>query len=260
MAKDRLDKILVKRQIVLTRSQAQQFILDGSIIVNGQVEKKLSHMVDDDDEVILAKEEVYVGRGAYKIEKAIKTFNIDCAGKIVADIGASTGGFTDYLLRNGASKVYAIDVGHGQLHQSLRENPAVINMEKTNIRDHPVLDEVVDFAVIDLSFISLRLTLNEVRSLVKESGHILALVKPQFEVGKKLIGKNGIVDNLDSHYKMFIEFGDWLIEHHFCLSGLTKSPIRGKNGNQEYLMHLDLASNSKSTIIDEKSLKEVIYE
>lgn len=236
--KDRVDKILVSMNLSSTRSQATQLVKEGVVFYKDKLVKKSSMLVTGDG-LEVRKETIFVGRGAHKIEGALKSFNVNVKDYVVADVGASTGGFTDYVLKNGASKVFAIDVGHDQLAQSLRVDSRVENHEGVNIRNKIELSEKVDLAVVDLSYISLKLTLDSIFSLVKENGKIIALVKPQFEVGKENIGKGGIVKNEEARLESLYSLFDWCSERDYFIDSAIISPIKGKTGNTEYFFYFD---------------------
>jgi len=232
----RLDELLVHKGLISTRSQAQLLIKEGKVFVSNLKIEKPSQKFNDSVKVEINSNERYVGRGGYKLKGAVEFFNVSIKNKVIADIGASTGGFTDYVLQNGAKKVYAIDVGHDQLAEKLRADERVINMEGTNIRDLKSLPEKADIAVVDLSYISLKLVLKNIFNLVKKDGEIICLFKPQFEVGKKLVGKNGIIKP-DIGGKVFKEFQEWCNNNKYKINGTMKSPIEGKTGNIEYLIY-----------------------
>lgn len=240
--KERADKLLSDRGLVASRSQAKSLIEKGDVTVNGVVIKKASEPVDVDAE-ILVNVPLYVGRGAFKLEKALEEFKISAAGKICADIGASTGGFTEVLLMNGAQKVYAIDVGHGQLAKKLQDEPKVINLEGTNIKDLHELPEEAELAVMDLSFISITKVLANVVKLIRPGGDLIALIKPQFEAGRDRLPKDGVVKDvklreliLEEVMEAFLK-GGWF--HHQTIV----SPIEGKTGNVEFLSHFTKAKD-----------------
>lgn len=238
--KTRLDAALVERGLVETRSKAQSLVMARRILVNGKhVEKPGTPVGDDDVLAIEALEHPWVGRGGMKLAHALEQFAIDVTGKVCADIGASTGGFTDVMLQRGAAKVYSIDVGYGQLDASLRNDPRVVNREKVNARYLEAADfaEPVAFVSIDVSFISLTLILPAAMKCLAPNGEIVALIKPQFEVGKSEVGKGGIVrDEIKrtSAVNGVVEFARGLgLE----VLGVIESPIKGAEGNVEYLMH-----------------------
>lgn len=247
MKKQRLDVALVERGLVDTRSKAQSLIMARRVLVNGQFVDKAGATVGADDEVRVAElEHPWVGRGGMKLAHALKIFDINVHGKVCADVGASTGGFTDVMLKHGAAKVYAIDVGYGQLDVSLRNDPRVVNREKVNARylQPESFDEPIDFASIDVSFISLKLILPAVAKFLR--GELMALIKPQFEVGRHDVGKGGIVRDeakrraaVDSVVELAGEIG-------FDVKGVIESPIRGAEGNVEYLMYAVLSARAKA--------------
>lgn len=232
----RADLALVESGLAPTRSQALQLILEGVVLHHDRVVKKASEKVDPKN-LSVSKIVQFVSRGAHKIEGALKEFKVEVKNKIIADVGASTGGFTDYVLTNGAQKVYAIDVGHDQLAQKLREDQRVINLEGVNIKFPYELPEKVDLAVCDLSFISLKLVLKNIFSLVKNGGEIIALVKPQFEVGRSGLDKNGIVKNDELRVQCVMDLKNWCQENQMNVSGFCDSPIAGKAGNIEYFFY-----------------------
>ena len=252
---DRLDKLLVDQGLVQTRSQAQLLVKEGHVIVDGHIIKKPSFKTDSTN-IKITKEEVFVGRGAHKIEGALIDFSIDVNGLVVADVGASTGGFTNYVLTRGAKKVYAIDVGHDQLAPSLVNHSQVVNMEGTNIRDLDGLEESADIAVVDLSFISLKLVLKNIHSLLKDDGKVIALVKPQFEVGKDNLGKNGLVKNNEITLKTILNLFNWCNENNLSIADFSTCSIKGKTGNQEYFFYFDKSLEESS--LQESKIKEVI--
>ena len=237
MKKNRLDVALFERGLVETRSKAQSLIMARRVLVNGQhVEKAGTNVASDDVVAIEALEHPWVGRGGMKLAHALREFAISVEGKVCADIGASTGGFTDVMLKSGARKVFAIDVGYGQLDASLRNDPRVINREKVNARylDAKSFDEPIEFVSIDVSFISLKLILPAVATFL--GGEMVALIKPQFEVGKGEVGKGGIVRDevkRDETVQSVVAFAR---EIGFEVKKVIESPVRGAEGNVEYLM------------------------
>ncbi|TDJ08665.1 MAG: TlyA family RNA methyltransferase [Deltaproteobacteria bacterium] len=239
MTKDRADKILVKLGLVSSRSKAQELIEKGGVNYNGKVVKKSKELIDENG-IELTDTIKYVGRGARKLEGALKDIHVNFKDKIVADVGASTGGFTQMALELGAAKVFAIDVGHGQLDIRLKEDPRVENLEGINIKEGVNLEEQVDVALVDLSFISLKLVLEPIFDLIKENGVVLALVKPQFEAGKNNVGKGGIVKDRETHIRILHEIFDFCQESGFSIKDFCLSPIRGREGNQEYFILLNL--------------------
>ena len=241
MAKTRLDVLLVDRGLFESRAKAQAAVMAGSILVNEQKIDKPGTPVKEDVTVrILGSTLPYVSRGGLKLEKALKIFPIDLHDKAVADIGASTGGFTDCALQNGARKVYAVDVGYGQLAWKLRSDSRVVNLERTNVRYLQPQDvgELVDGATIDVAFISLALVLPAVYNLVKPEGFVVALIKPQFEAGKENVGKKGVVRDAAVHLDVIRKVVGVAEELGFGIGGLDFSPIKGPEGNIEYLLYL----------------------
>ena len=236
--KTRLDVLLVERGYIETRQKAQATIMSGLVFVKGQRVDKPGTAVPNDAEIEVRGSALkYVSRGGLKLEKAMATFPIDLIGAICGDIGASTGGFTDCMLQNGAVKVYSVDVGYGQLAWKLREDPRVVCMERTNARylTHEQVPDELDFASVDVSFISLKLILPALCGLLKEKGHVACLVKPQFEAGKEKVGKKGVVRDPAVHLEVLENFLVHAKESGFTVLGLTYSPIRGPEGNIEYL-------------------------
>lgn len=236
MIKDRADKILVAAGLVSTRSQALLLIDEGVVFYNNQKVEKASQQVTSVG-LEVRKDVLYVSRGAHKIESALSRFNVDVSEKIIADVGASTGGFTDFVLRSGAKKVYCLDVGHDQLASSIREDARVENHEGVNIKFPFKLSELVDIAVVDLSFISLKLVLKNIFDLVKPEGEIITLVKPQFEVGRDGLDKNGIVKSEGHRLVMLSDLKDWCRREGFIVLSQCESPILGKDGNKEYFFY-----------------------
>jgi 23S rRNA (cytidine1920-2'-O)/16S rRNA (cytidine1409-2'-O)-methyltransferase len=251
MTKQRLDLALVARALVDSRAKAQSLIMARRVLVNGQfVDKAGASVIDDDDIRIAELEHPWVGRGGMKLAHALKEFGIEVAGKICADLGASTGGFTDVMLKNGAAKVYAIDVGYGQLDASLRNDPRVVNREKVNARNLTAedFDDEIDFVSIDVSFISLKLILPAVATFLR--GELVALIKPQFEVGRHDVGKGGIVRDDGKRAAAVDGVVAFAREIGFEVKGVIESPIRGAEGNVEYLMKADTPAALPSTTPD----------
>lgn len=238
MKKQRLDVALVERGLVETRSKAQSLIMARRVLVNGQFVDKAGATVAADDEVTVAElEHPWVGRGGMKLAHALEKLGISVEGKVCADIGASTGGFTDVMLKSGARKVYAIDVGYGQLDVSLRNDPRVVNREKVNARYLHAEDfeETIEFVSIDVSFISLTLILPAVTRFLR--GELVALIKPQFEVGKHEVGKGGIVRDEVKRQAAVDNVTAFAKEQGFEVFGVIESPVKGAEGNVEYLLH-----------------------
>lgn len=241
-AKKRLDVLLVERGLQESRQKAQATIMSGLVFVKGQRVDKPGTAVAEDAEIEVRGNALpYVSRGGLKLEKAMASFPISLDGAVCADIGASTGGFTDCMLQNGAVKVYAVDVGYGQLAWKLRSDPRVVCLERTNARylTQEQIPDVLDFASIDVSFISLKLILPAVCGLLKDQGHVACLVKPQFEAGKEKVGKKGVVRDPAVHLEVLEHFLTHAREAGFAVLGMTFSPIRGPEGNIEYLGYLE---------------------
>lgn len=250
MNKERLDILLVKKGLCTSRERAKSSVMAGVVYVNGErADKPGSSYPEDADIQIRENLNPYVSRGGLKLEKAISFFSIDLTGKTSLDIGASTGGFTDCMLKNGAAKVVAVDVGYGQLAWTLRNDDRVINMERTNIRYVKPEDIgfLADFASIDVSFISLKKVLPPVKALLKP-GHaeVLCLIKPQFEAGREKVGKHGVVRDMQVHMQVVEDVTSYAIGTGFYFKGITYSPIKGPEGNIEYLCYLSLESGLNS--------------
>ncbi len=241
--KVRLDQLLYQKGITESREKARALILEGKVIVNGNKIEKPGTFVDENSEITLCGEILpYVSRGGLKLEAAIKEFNVDVKEKICLDVGASTGGFTDCLLQHGAKRVYAVDVGYGQLAWKLRTDPRVIPIEKTNIRYIPKekLPEPVDIATIDVSFISLKLVVPKVLEFLKEGGEIIALIKPQFEVGKDEVEYRGIIKSPEKRAIVVEDMKKFFESTGLKVIGVIESPIKGQKGNIEYLIYAKL--------------------
>ncbi|MEJ8733395.1 MULTISPECIES: TlyA family RNA methyltransferase [Mediterraneibacter] len=239
--KERLDILLVKRNLAPSREKAKAIIMSGNVFVDGQREDKAGTTFSEKVHIEIKGHTLkYVSRGGLKLEKALTHFQTDVKGKVCTDVGASTGGFTDCMLQNGASKVYAIDVGYGQLDWKLRQDERVVCMEKTNIRYVTPEDigEPVDFSSIDVSFISLTKVLLPIRNYLKENGEIVALIKPQFEAGREKVGKKGVVREKSTHIEVIEKVTEYAQENGFAVLALEFSPIKGPEGNIEYLVHL----------------------
>lgn len=246
MKKERLDALLTARGLFESRAKAQAAIMAGQILVNEQKIDKPGTQVTEDAKIrILGDKLPFVSRGGLKLAKALKIFPISVEGKVVADIGASTGGFTDCALQNGAAKVYAIDVGYGQLAWKLRNDERVVNMERTNVRylEKEQLAEMVDAATIDVAFISLDKVLPAVHKILKANGFVIALIKPQFEAGKENVGKKGVVRDPKVHEAVINNVISFAKKEGFGIAGLEFSPIKGPEGNIEYLLYLTLGND-----------------
>ena len=239
--KERLDKLLVRRGLVISRERARALILAGKVIVDDHRVDKAGAQVPEDAELRIKGEDIpYVSRGGLKLEKALQEFTVDVKDKIAIDVGASTGGFTDCLLQHGAIKVYAVDVGYGQLAWNLREDQRVINLERCNIRhlQPNQLDDVPVLAVIDASFISLAKVLPNTLSLLTREAEVIALIKPQFEVGRGQVGKGGVVKDRQQHDLVVEQVCDLVRSLDCKVLGVTESPILGPKGNREFLIYL----------------------
>lgn len=266
--KERLDVLLVKKGLAPSREKAKAVIMAGSVYVDGQKEDKAGSVFDEESARIEVRGHAlpYVSRGGLKLEKALKVFPITLTDKICMDIGASTGGFTDCMLQNGAAKVYSVDVGYGQLDWKLRQDDRVVCMEKTNFRYMTPEDipDVLDFASVDVSFISLDKILTPAYALLKEQGEMVALIKPQFEAGREKVGKKGVVRDPKVHEEVISRIVRHADEVSFEVLDLSYSPIRGPEGNIEYLIHL--RKNPERTVypdipaVFEKKIKEIVEE
>ena len=258
--KERLDALLVKNNLVQSRERAKTTIMAGLVLVNGQKIDKAGTLVKADAEIrVLGNTLPYVSRGGLKLEKAIKEFGVSLQDKVAADIGASTGGFTDCMLQNGATKVFAIDVGYGQLAWSLRTDERVINMERTNVRNvtQEQLGEAVDLASIDVAFISLEKVLPAVIGMLQEQGEIVALIKPQFEAGKEKVGKKGVVRDPKVHEEVVFRITAMARELALIPLALTYSPVKGPEGNIEYLIWLTKNPEAEDGVTDQMVLDTV---
>lgn len=259
--KNRLDVLLTEKKIFSSREKAKASIMAGLIYVDGQRIDKPGTPVDENAEITV-KEALcpYVSRGGLKLEKALELFDFTLDGAVAVDIGASTGGFTDCMLQKGASKVFAIDVGYGQLDWKLRNDPRVVNMEKVNIRylDMDTVDKDIDFISIDVSFISLRLVFPVAAQLLSESGSLVCLVKPQFEAGKNQVGKKGIVRDPAVHEEVIRNVTAYAANNGLYCHGLTYSPVTGNKGNIEYLMFLK--KESSDTDVDIRETVRISHE
>ena len=261
--KKRLDVLLVEKGLADSREKAKRLIMAGIVYVDNNKEDKAGTTFEEDKLIEVRGATLkYVSRGGLKLEKAMETFPIQLADTVCMDVGASTGGFTDCMLQNGAVKVYAVDVGHGQLDWKLRNDPRVVCMEKTNIRyvEPKDIEELVDFASIDVSFISLTKVLGPVYNLLTESGEVAALIKPQFEAGREQVGKKGVVRDKKVHkdvIRLVIEYAKSI---HFTPEGLTFSPVKGPEGNIEYLVYLKKIASEDALEITDQMIDEIVEE
>ena len=260
--KTRLDVLLVEQGHMESRQKAQAVIMAGSVFVDGQRVDKPGTAVPNTAQIEVRGHALpYVSRGGLKLEKAMKTFPLTLTGKVCADIGASTGGFTDCMLQNGAQKVYAVDVGYGQLDWKLRGDPRVVCMERTNARylTPEQIPDPLDFASIDVSFISLKLILPALRALMTDTGEAACLIKPQFEAGREKVGKKGVVRDSAVHLEVLEHFLEHAKENHFTVLGITYSPIRGPEGNIEYLGYLR-KSDEQDAAVDLRAVVTASHE
>lgn len=240
-AKERIDILLVEKGFFNSREKAKRAIMAGIVFIDQEKIDKPGTKVDKAGDILVKGNPIpYVSRGGLKLEKSIKSFNINLNNKICLDIGASTGGFTDCMLQNGASKVYSIDVGYGQLAWKLRKDPRVTSMERTNVRyvTRKDINTLADFASIDVSFISLKLVLPVVKQLLKENGEIIALIKPQFEAGRESVGKKGVVRDISVHKKVARDIVSFVSSIEIKVLDFTYSPVKGPEGNIEYLLYM----------------------
>ena len=257
--KKRLDCLLFDRGLAESREKAKAMIMMGNIYVDNQKSDKPGTMLPTDTKVEIRGETMpYVSRGGLKLEKAMSVFPIQLKDKITMDIGASTGGFTDCMLQNGAKKVYSVDVGYGQLAWKLRTDPRVVNLERTNIRyiTREQVPDDVDFFSVDVSFISLCLVLPVARNFMSDNAQAVCLIKPQFEAGRGKVGKKGVVRDRAVHIEVIEKIANFVLEHGFSVLGLTFSPVKGPEGNIEYLIYLQKSDQPVSTALDVKALVE----
>ena len=239
--KERLDVLLVKKGLAASREKAKAIIMSGIVYVDNQKEDKAGSTFEEEAAIEVRGSTLrYVSRGGLKLEKAINEFKVNAEGKICMDVGSSTGGFTDCMLQNGATKVYAVDVGHGQLDWKLRNDPRVVCMEKTNIR-YVTRDDIADdieLSSIDVSFISLSKVLPALKSLLSENAEVVALIKPQFEAGREKVGKKGVVRDKNVHIEVIEAVLSYVKDNSLSICGLTYSPVKGPEGNIEYLCYM----------------------
>ena len=260
MAKIRLDNYIADNGLAPSREKAKALIMAGVVYVDNQKVDKAGTFITEEQKVeVRGGEQKYVSRGGLKLEKAIDAFQVTLNDKVCMDIGASTGGFTDCMLQNGAKKVFAVDVGYGQLAWKLRCDERVVNMERTNIR-YVTLDdtkEPIDFASVDVAFISLKLVLPVAYNLLCDDGEVVALIKPQFEAGKEKVGKKGVVKDISVHKEVVAGIYDFVTSNGFGVKGLDFSPIKGPEGNIEYLIHIK--KNAENTV-DKAEVERIVTE
>lgn len=257
--KIRLDIALTQQGKTESREKAKALIMAGKVYINNQKADKAGMLVLPDTDIEVRDDGInFVSRGGLKLDKAIREWQIDLSGKICSDIGASTGGFTDCMLQNGAIRVYSIDVGYGQLAWKLRTDDRVVNLERTNFRKvtDKEVPEKLDFASIDVSFISLKLILPVLKNLLKSGGKTVCLIKPQFEAGKENVGKNGVVRDKTVHISVIRSLLDFMSDIGFEVKSLTYSPIKGPKGNIEYLTYLELKDEPQSYDVDITAIVE----
>lgn len=236
--RQRLDIVLCERGLAPTRAKARGMIMAGEVLVDGKIVDKPGTRVETDVRLEMKSKPRFVSRGGEKLAEALQVFQLDVGGRICADVGASTGGFTDCLLQNGAARVYAIDVGYGQLDYTLRQDSRVVVMERTNARYLEKLADPVNLVVIDASFISLRLLLPVIKGWLTPQADVIALIKPQFEAGKRDVGKGGVVKDQAVHRRVLEAILSFSLDQDFSVRGLTRSPIKGPAGNVEFLVWL----------------------
>lgn len=239
MAKRRIDSLIVERGLAESRAKAQALIMAGRVAVEGKAAIKPGILVNETAAITILEPPPFVSRGGIKLDYALDQFKLDVSDIVAADIGASTGGFTDCLLKRGAKRVYAIDVGYGQLDYRLRQDSRVVVMEGINVRYPVSLPEKVDMATVDLSFISVEKVIPSVAQLLKDNGYLLVLIKPQFEAKREEVGKKGVIRQPTIHARVLGRFIAWVTEHGFRLKGLVASPILGASGNKEFFVLLE---------------------
>jgi 23S rRNA (cytidine1920-2'-O)/16S rRNA (cytidine1409-2'-O)-methyltransferase len=258
MDKVRLDVLLVERGLVSSREVGRRLIMAGEVRVAGQLSDKPGRRVPIDAEITVDQGPAYVSRGGLKLEAALEQFEFDVSGWVAADLGASTGGFTDCLLQRGARRVYAIDVGYGQLAWKLRLDPRVTVMERTNARHLQALPERVDLVTIDASFISLKLLLPTAARLLKQKGSAIPLIKPQFEAGRRDVGKGGVVRDPEVHHRVLTKVLSWAEANEWGLWGLIPSPVLGPSGNVEFLALLKVSTPAALEV--DRAIEKALFE
>ena len=259
--KQRLDVLLAERRLADSREKAKAIIMSGVVYVNGQKEDKAGAMFDVTSEIeVRGAVMKYVSRGGLKLEKAMEVFDVNLDGKVCMDVGSSTGGFTDCMLQNGAVRVYSVDVGHGQLAWKLRNDDRVVVMEKTNIKyvTPQDIEDRIGFASIDVSFISLTKVLLPVKELLLDDGQIVCLIKPQFEAGRDKVGKKGVVRDMSAHEDVIRMVLEYAVSIGLDVLGLDYSPIKGPEGNIEYLAHLQKTTKETGDIADDINILSVV--
>ncbi len=259
-SKERLDVLIVERQLAESRERAKAYIMAGVVFVNGQKEDKPGLKIKRSSTIEVREKMKYVSRGGFKLEKAMTSFNLSLEEKVCMDVGASTGGFTDCMLQNGAIKVYSVDVGYGQFAWKLRQDPRVVCMEKTNIRYLTMerLAEKIDFCSIDVSFISLTKVLEPITALLQDGAEVVALIKPQFEAGREQVEKHGVVRKAKVHEEVIHHVWNYSKSLGLGIRGLDFSPIKGPEGNIEYLIHLK--KQGEDLLIDQEGIIKKIVQ
>lgn len=261
MSKKRLDVLLVEKGLATSREKAKAIIMSGIVYVDGEKEDKAGSTFEETADVeVRGKTLQYVSRGGLKLEKAMKVFSITLDGTVCMDVGASTGGFTDCMLQNGAARVYSVDVGHGQLDWKLRNDERVVCMEKTNIRyvKPEDIDDRLDFASVDVSFISLSKVLPPLWELLKDGAETVCLIKPQFEAGREKVGKKGVVREREVHEEVIEAVIGFASDAHYEVLGLDYSPVKGPEGNIEYLIHLKKVTVEKEDSVEKAETAESV--
>lgn len=238
VAKKRIDNLLVDREMVENRAKAQALIMAGEVMVDGKAVTKAGTPVAEEAQISLVEPPPFVSRGGIKLAYALDSFQLDVSSRVAVDVGASTGGFTDCLLKRGASRVYAVDVGYGQLDYRLRKDRRVVVLDRINARYPITLPEKADLATIDVSFISVQMIIPSIAQLIKENGNIVVLIKPQFEARKKEVEKRGVIKTPALHARILGRFIVWAVEHDFRVNGPVASPILGASGNREFFILL----------------------
>ncbi|MCC8142343.1 MAG: TlyA family RNA methyltransferase [Lachnospiraceae bacterium] len=262
--KERLDVLLVKQNLAPSREKAKAMIMEGRVFVDGQREDKAGSSFAESAHIeVHGSPPKYVSRGGLKLERALSQFGLDLTGKICMDVGASTGGFTDCMLQNGAAKVYAVDVGYGQFAWKLRQDERVVCMEKTNIRylTPDAIDDVIDLATVDVSFISLTKVLGPIREMLRDEGEVVCLIKPQFEAGREKVGKKGVVRDPAVHLEVLKMILSYAVNNGFSVLNLDYSPVKGPEGNIEYLLYIKKHSEgSEENGVSEEAVVKAAHE
>ncbi|WAM30673.1 TlyA family RNA methyltransferase [Caldicellulosiruptor naganoensis] len=259
--KKRADILLVEKGFAESREKAKALILSGNVYVDNQKVEKAGELIDCNAQIVVKEPLKYVSRGGFKLEKALNFFKIDVAHKIALDVGVSTGGFTDCLLQHGAKKVYCVDVGYGQLAWKLREDPRVVNFEKTNFRyfEREKIPDRIDIVVCDVSFISLTLISHKIKEFMEEGTEGILLIKPQFEAGREEVGKKGVVRSSQTHVNVIKKVVSCYFSLGLSIKGLTYSPVKGPEGNIEYLLYIK-QEEFPQNILNDNEIQEIVSE